>query len=260
MSMAAAQSAASSVAAGTSAAGAAAGSSGLVGAVTGATMGTKAAVVAATVVAVAIGAGVGLSRKSSNPYCPDVGDYKIYKGRLDIFFESPLELLTLKEGEELKGLVLSEYNDFFGCESDNSRLMLDTTTLRCDTGANTCCELVETPCGDRMLCEFETASHCAGCWKEEPLFYENEDSIPPTNTVAKWPSGIAQCFAIDLSRSSASKACVPARPCGANANVPTAAPTTAYPTFSPSTSTPTLSPLTTIVFSGDNPALPTTRA
>jgi hypothetical protein len=257
MAASAAQSAASSVAAGTSASAAAASSTGLVGAITGASLGVQtAAMIAVTAVTVGIGVGVVWSR-SVEDYCPDVGSYKTHPGRLNIYFLSPLQTLTLDEGEELTELVVDRYNDLYGCDSDYSRFMLDTTTIRCNKSQDECCKLVSTDGGPRLLCEFDTLSHCVGCLSSEPLFADpdNEQAGGRSSRelaspdVGEWRSGVG-CFDIFLSRSNSNQACVDAP--GDNVKMfpfaPTVAPTTAHPTASPSTSFPTLSPLTAFVF------------
>jgi hypothetical protein len=71
--------------------------------------------IAVTAVAVGIGVGVTLSR-SGEDYCPDVGSYKTHPGRLRLLL-SPLQTLTLDEGEELTELVVDRYNDLYGCDS-----------------------------------------------------------------------------------------------------------------------------------------------
>jgi hypothetical protein len=244
MAASAAQSAASSVAAGTSASAAAASSTGIVGVITGASLGVQAAaIVTVTAVAVSIGIGVALSGGNED-HCSDVGSYKTYPGRLDVYFQYPLQALTLHEGGELTDLVIDRYNDLYGCGSDYSRLMLDTTTIRCEAGQDECCKLVSiTDGGQRLLCEFDTLSTCAGCLSSEPLFADPEQEKSGGNGVGEWSSGVA-CFEMFLSRSNSQQICV-------DGDAPTFAPTTAYPTFSPSTSFPTLSPLTAIVFAGN---------
>jgi hypothetical protein len=244
MAASAAQSAASSVAAGTSASAAAATSTGLVGAITGASLGVQAAaIVTVTAVAVGIGAGVALSGGNED-HCPDVGSYKTYPGRLDVYFEHPLQTLTLSEGVDLTDLVIDRYNDLYGCGSDYSRLMLDTTTIQCNAAQDECCKLVSITDGSqRLLCEFDTLSTCASCLSSEPLFADPEKEHSGGSGVGEWRSGVA-CFDMFLSRSKSQQICV-------DSEAPTFAPTTAYPTFSPSTSFPTLSPLTAIVFAGN---------
>jgi hypothetical protein len=217
--------------------------------------GVAAAVIAVT--AVAVGIGVGVSRSGSDDgedYCPDVGSYKTYPGRLDVYFRSPLQTLTLDEGEELTDLVVDRYNDLYGCDSDYSRLMLDTTTIRCNASEDECCKLVSTDGGERLLCEFDTLSNCAGCLSSEPLFADPENvqsSGSASPGIGEWRSGVG-CFNLFLSRSNADQACVDVSFQNQYSDVetfaPTVAPTTAYPTFSPSTSFPTFSPLSAFVF------------
>jgi hypothetical protein len=145
------------------------------GAVVGAGAGVQAGVVLAvaiTVAAIATGVSVGLQPSSIGKSCPSVTDYDIYPGRLDIYFQSPLDPLTLDEGKDLTGLLVDRYNDFFGCESVYHRLMLDSTNLRCETSKDECCRVVDTEVGLRLLCEFETSSQCSGCWSTEPLFWD----------------------------------------------------------------------------------------
>jgi hypothetical protein len=241
MATSAAQSAASSVAAGTSASAAAASSTGLVGAITGASVGVQVAAMI-TVAAVAVGIGVGVARsRSGENYRSDDGSYKTYPGRLDIYFQIPLQPLTLGEGEKLTDLVVDRYNDLNGCDSEYSRLMLETTTIRCSESKDEFCMLV----GQRLLCKFDTMSTCAGCLSSEPLFADPENEQSGGSGVGEWSSGVA-CFNILLSRSNSQQACVDAT----ETLAPNVAPTTAYPTVSPSTSFPTLSPLTAIVFAG----------
>jgi hypothetical protein len=274
MAVSAAQSAASSAAAGTSAtAAAAASSTGLVAAITGASVGAK-AVVMITVAAVAVGIGAGVARSGGDgeDYCPDVGSYKTHPGRLDVYFKNPLQTLTPDEGEELTELVVDRYNDLYGCDSDYSRLMLDTTTIRCNESEDECCKVVSMDSGERLLCEFDTFSTCAGCQSSEPLFADPENvqsggsgNASSSPDVGEWKSGV-ECFNIFLSRSNSDQACVDAPFQHHYSDVetvmmsaPTVAPTTAYPTFSPSTSFPTLSPatvLTAFAFAG-NVAAPT---
>jgi hypothetical protein len=243
MATSAAQSAASSVGAGTSASAAAASSTGLVGAITGASLGIQAtAMIAVTAVAVGIGVGVGLPRGSED-HCSGVGSYETYPGRLDVYFQHPLQTLTLNEGEELTDLVIDRYNGLYGCGSDYGRLMLDTTTIQCDAAQDECCKLVSTDGGQRLLCEFATISTCAGCLSNEPLFADPNNAEARDSGVGEWRSGVA-CFDMFLSRSNSQQICV-------DSEDSTFAPTTAYPTFSPSTSFPTLSPLTAIVFAGN---------
>jgi hypothetical protein len=235
MAASAAQSAASSVVAGTSASAAAASSTGLIGAITGASLGVQSAVmITVTAVAVGIGVGVGSSRGSED-HCSDVGSYETYPGRLEVYFRHPLQTLTLDEGGQLTDRVIDRYNDLYGCGSEHSRLMLDTTTIQCNAAEDECCKLVSTDSGQRLLCEFDTVSTCAGCLSSEPLF--------GGSGVGEWRSGVA-CFDMFLSRSNSQQICV-------DSDAPTFAPTTAYPTFSPSTSFPTLSPLTSIAFAGN---------
>lgn len=254
MAMSAAQSAASSVAAGTSA-GAAAGTSGIVGAVTGATLGTKVIMATAlTAAAVSVGAGVGLTRESgANPYCPDVGSsFDVFEGKMSMYFLFPMEPMTVSEAEELKTQVVNDYNEYYGCESDFNRLMLNSTTVNCNEESDECCNLVLTNSGPRLLCEFETMVHCDDCWEDEPLFYESGSNAPEPdeNTVANWRAGIARCFDLELSRSDKDQACIDDADHGGGEDVPTPSPSTATPTATPTTSMPTLSPLTAIVFSG----------
>jgi hypothetical protein len=257
MAASAAQSAASSVAAGTSASTAAASSAGLVGAIAGASSGVQtAAMIVVTAVTVGIGVGVARSR-SGEDYCPDVGSYKTHPGRLNVYFLSPLQMLTLDEGEELTELVVDRYNDLYGCDSDFSRFMLDTTTIRCNESQDECCRLVSTDAGQRLLCEFDTRSHCAGCLSSEPLFADPDNKQAGGRSsrglaspdVGEWRSGVG-CFDIFLSRSNSNQACVdiPGSHVEMFPFAPTVAPTTARPTVSPSTSFPTLSPLTAFVF------------
>jgi hypothetical protein len=274
MAVSAAQSAASSAAAGTSASAAAVSSNSLVAAITGASAGVKAVVmisVAAVAVAVGIGAGVAQSRSDGEDYCPGVGSYKTHPGRLDVYFRNPLQTLTLDEGEELTDLVVDRYNDMYGCDRDYSRLMLDTTTIRCSESEDECCKLVITDGDERLLCEFDTLSTCAGCLSSEPLFADPENvqsggigSVSSSPDVGEWRSGVG-CFNLFLSRSNSDQACVDVPFQHHYSDVetfpfaPTAAPATAYPTFSPSTSFPTLSPLTALTafaFAG-NVAVPT---
>jgi hypothetical protein len=243
MATSAAQSAASSVAAGTSASATAATSTGLVGAITGASLGVQATtMIAVTAVAVGIGVGVGLPRGSED-HCSNIGSFETYNGRLDVYFQHPLQTLTLNEGEELTNLVIDRYNDLYGCGSDYSRLMSDTTTIQCDAAQDECCKLVSTDGGQRLLCEFDTISTCTGCLSSEPLFADPQKEKSRGSGVGEWRSGVA-CFDMFLSRSNSQQICV-------DSNAPTFAPTTAYPTFSPSTSFPTLSPLTAIAFAGN---------
>jgi hypothetical protein len=249
MAVSAAQSAASSVAAGTSASAAAASSTGIVGAITGASLGVQAAtMITVTAVAVGIGIGVPLSR-SGEDYCPNVGSYKTHQGRLNIYFQSPLQTLTLDEGEELTELVVDRYNDLYGCDSDYSQFMLDTTTIQCNESQDECCKLVSTAGGQQLVCEFDTLSRCAGCLSSEPLFADPDNeqvggsarrSASPD--VGEWRSGVG-CFNISLSRSNSNQACV---------DVPSSdfETFTFAPSVAPSTSFPTLSPLQAFVFTG----------
>jgi hypothetical protein len=260
MAVSAAQNAASSVAAGTSAAGAAGASGGIAGAVVGVTVGMVAtAVVVGTVVAVTGGGG--------ENSCPaNVANYDIHLGRLDIYFQTPLKPLTQNEGDELTEMVIDRYNDLYGCESEFSRLMLDTTTIRC-ASQDECCKLViDAKSGTRLLCEFETVSHCNSCSDSEPLFADPDTSpeqVGDTLLVGDWRSGVA-CFNFDeaLDRSPlSSQACVdvaappapppPPPPPVPETFAPTATPTTAYPTFTPTTAYPTIAPVAAIVFAGN---------
>jgi hypothetical protein len=249
MAASAAQSATSSVAAGTSASATAATSTGLVGAITGASLGVQAATIV-TVTAVAVGIGVGVVLSSGGEeYCSGVGSYKTFPGRLDVYFQHPLQVLTMTEGSQLTDLVIDRYNDLYGCGSDYSRLMLDATTMRCNAAQDECCKLVSiTDGGQRLLCEFDTLSTCAGCLSREPLFADPENERSGGSGVGEWRSGVA-CFDMFLSRSNSQQICVDSE--SSPTFAPTFAPTTASPTFSPSTSFPTLSPLTAIVFASN---------
>jgi hypothetical protein len=51
--------------------------------------------------------------------------------------------------------------------------MLNTTTLSCNEAEEECCDIVDTDFGPRLLCEFDTLSHCVDCWAREPLFWGN---------------------------------------------------------------------------------------
>jgi hypothetical protein len=246
MAVSAAQSAASSIVTGTSASAAAASSTGLVGAITGASIGVQATAMIA-VTAVAVGIGVGVARSSSGEdYC-DVGSYKTHPGRLNVYFHSPLQTLTLDEGEELTELVVDRYNDLHGCANDYSRFMLDRTSIRCNKSQDECCTLVSTDGGQRLVCEFDTFSQCVGCLSSEPLFADPDNEQAggsgrrlASPDVGEWRSGVG-CFNLFLSRSNSNQACVDV-PGSATQTLPLA------PTASPSTSFPTLSPLTAFVF------------
>jgi hypothetical protein len=172
MAASAAQYAAGSVVAGT-AAGTAAGAAaagGIFGAVTGAVVGVGAGVQAAVVVATAVAAasiatGVSVRLQTTGlgmlDLYPNVTDYDIYPGRLDIYFQGPLDPFTLEEGKDLTDQLVGIYNGYFGCESVYNRLMLNSTKLRCEKSEDACCRVVDTEDGPRLLCEFETSSHCA---------------------------------------------------------------------------------------------------
>jgi hypothetical protein len=135
--------------------------------------------VTTAVVAAAVAVGVVVAGSESG-ICPNITEYDIYPGRLDIYFATPLEPLTLEVGGQLEDLVIDRYNEFYGCERPFSRLMLNST-LRCRDSENECCQLVDTDSGPRLLCEIDTISHCVGCWESEPLFWDNSTSVVDSN-------------------------------------------------------------------------------
>jgi hypothetical protein len=143
--------------------------------------GTTAGVAVATaVVAAAVAAGVVVAGSDSG-ICPNVMQYSVYPGRLDIYFATPLKPFSLDVGGQLKDLVIDRYNDFYGCESPFSRLLLNSTSLRCRDSENECCQLVDTDSGPRLLCELDTISHCVDCWESEPLFWDNSTGVVDSN-------------------------------------------------------------------------------
>jgi hypothetical protein len=174
MATSAAQGAAGSVAEGSSAGFAAVGAP--VIPVDGTTVGVA---VTTAVVAAAVAGGVVVAGSDSG-ICPNITEYDIYPGRLDIYFATPLEPLKLEVGRQLEDLVIDRYNEFYGCESPFSRLMLNST-LRCRDSENECCQVIDTDSGPRLLCEIDTVSHCVGCWESEPLFWDNSTSVVDSN-------------------------------------------------------------------------------
>lgn len=63
----------------------------MTGAIAGASAGVQAGVVVAaavTVATIATGVAVGLQPSSIGNFCPNITDYDIYPGRLDIYFQS----------------------------------------------------------------------------------------------------------------------------------------------------------------------------
>jgi hypothetical protein len=73
------------------------------------------------------------------PICPNITEFDIYPGRLDIYFATPLEPLAVDVGRQLEDLVADRYNDTYGCDSLFSRLMLNSTLI---CGDSECCQLV----------------------------------------------------------------------------------------------------------------------
>jgi hypothetical protein len=77
-----------------------------VGALTGAKIGLMVAT-AAIVAAVATGASVGANRKANLVgICPNSTDYDVYLGRLNIYFDTPLDPLTQDKGGQLEDIVV----------------------------------------------------------------------------------------------------------------------------------------------------------
>lgn len=118
---------------------------------------------------------------SKEEICPGVTAYEIYPGQLYLYSNSRLTPLTLAEGAEFERLLIDRYNASYGCNSLYSRLMLDLTSLQCDESTGECCKLMDDGSGSGLLqlvCEFDTVSHCAGCWSDEPLFWDNSTDVP----------------------------------------------------------------------------------